>query len=325
MGNLADRFPNLFMAAKVVALLVIVLLALVAMSLVLLIAVAAYIILTGGDATAAAETALSALMENAIVSSLYMIVQNIVLVLIAVLFVVVVDGRRQALKALGLGWEKRSLADFARGIALNFLFLLAVLLIIVLTGVASYEGTGLSAYGLSSVAVSLVAMAIGTLCVGIGEETVFRGYLQQNLTGRYGIAAGLLVTSAIFALFHSVTPFAKLGPLYLLGVFTLSMLLGYLLWITKSLYASIGFHFFQDFLALQVFNFTGEQTLGASPLFIFTKPEEIVVFGIFLGSWDDLIGIIICAIIICSLYVYRVKKQRSSNKDKMEGVHPPQE
>lgn len=308
MGNLADRFPNLFMAIKVVALLVIVLLTLVAMSLVLLIAVAAYIILTGGDASAAAELALSALMNNAVVSALYMVAQNIALVLIAVLFVVVVDGKRPALKALGLGQEKGWLASFARGIALNILFLLAVLLIIVATGVAAYEGTGFSAYGVSNVAVSLVAMAIGTLCVGIGEEVVFRGYLQQNLTGRYGIAAGLVVTSAIFALFHSVTPFAKLGPLYLLGVFTLSMLLGYLLVITKSLYASIGFHFFQDFLALQVFSFTGEQTLGASPIFIFTKPAEIVVSGIFMGSWDDLIGIIICAVILCGLYAYRRSK-----------------
>jgi membrane protease YdiL (CAAX protease family) len=312
MSHIADRFPNLFMAAKIVALLVIVLVALVAMSLVLLIAVAAYIILTGGDVSTAAETALSALMNNAVVSGSYMVVQNIILVLIAVLFVVVVDGKRPALRALGLGWEKDSLANFVRGIAINVLFLLAVLLIIISTGVATYEGTGLSAYGLSSVTISLVAMAIGTLCVGIGEETVFRGYLQQNLTGRYGIAAGLIVTSAIFALFHTVTLFSKLGPLYIIGVFTLSLLLGYLLVITKSLYASIGFHFFQDFLALQVFNFTGEQTLGASPLFIFTKPAEIVVAGLFLGSWDDLIGIIICAVIICILYAYRrnnTKKQ----------------
>ncbi len=309
MREITDRHPNLFMAAKLVVLLVIVLLTLVAMSLLLLVVVAGYIVLTGGDSYKAAETALDALMNNALVSSSYMVLQNIALVIITVLFVIFVDGKRQPLKALGLGPERNIARQFIAGASLNLLFLLAVLGIITLTGVASYQGTGFSAYGTSAVIGSAIAMAIGTLFVGIGEETVFRGYIQQNLTGRYGIAAGLLVTSVIFALFHSVTPFAELGPLYIVGVFTLSLLLGYLFVITKSLYASIGFHCIQDFLALQVFNFTGEKTLGASSLFLFTRPEEIVVSGIFLGSWDDLISIVIAAMIIACLYVYHKGKE----------------
>ena len=314
MSSIPDRYPNLFMTAKLIVLLVIVLLTLIAMSLLLLVAVIAYIVLTGGDTFTAAETALDALMNNALVSSAYMVIQNIALVLIAVVFVIFVDGKRPALKALGLGRDRNAARQFIAGASLNLLFLLAVLTAIMLTRVASYQGNGFSAYGTSAVIISTIAMAIGTLFVGFGEETVFRGYIQQNLTGRYGVAAGLIVTSAIFALFHSLTPFAKLGPLYIVGVFTLSLLLGYLFVITKSLYASVGFHCIQDFLALQVFNFTGEKTLGASSLFLFSKPEEIVVSGIFLGSWDDLISIVIGVVILVCLYAYHKSKV---NKNKI--------
>ncbi|WP_424359788.1 lysostaphin resistance A-like protein [Methanocella sp. MCL-LM] len=305
MAGLAERFPNLYMLLKVVLLLVVVLLALVGMSLLLLAAIAGYVALTGGDLATAAETALSALMNNVIVSASYMVVQNIALVLIAVFFMAVVEGRHPVLKALGLGRDDKPLRGFAIGGALNVFFLVAVLLIILLTGVSAYYGTGLEAYGTSQVGISLIAMAIGTLFVGLGEEAVFRGYLQQILADKYGVAAGLIVTSVIFALFHSLTPFAELGPLYIVGVFALSMLLGYLFVITKSLYASIGFHCIQDFLALQIFSFTGERTLGAAPIFMFTKPDEIYLSGMFLGSWDDLISIIMAAAIILGLYLYR--------------------
>lgn len=308
MAGLAERFPNLYLLLKIIVLLVVVLFALVAMSLLLLIAVVVYIILTGGDASTAAETALSALMENAIVSTSYMVVQNIALVLIAVFFMAVIDRRRPVLKALGMSRDNQPLKGFVAGATLNVLFLLAVLLIILVTGVSTFQGTGIEAYGPSEVVLSLIAMAIGTLFVGLGEEAVFRGYMQQILTDRYGIAAGLVVTSAVFALFHSLTPFAKLGPLYIVGVFSLSLLLGYLFVITKSLYASIGFHCFQDFLALQVFSFTGERTLGAAPVWMFSKPGEIYLSGIFLGSWDDLISIIMVAVIIACLYAYRRSK-----------------
>ncbi|WP_048197928.1 CPBP family intramembrane glutamic endopeptidase [Methanocella arvoryzae] len=307
MAGLAERFPNFYMLFKVILLLVVVLIALVGMSLLLLVAIAGYVAFTGGDLATAAETALSLLMSNVIVSASYMVVQNIALVLVAVFFMAVIEGRRPALKALGLGTERedKPVNGFAAGVGLNVLFMLTVLIIILLVGVSAYDGTGFEVYGISGVAISLVAMAIGTLFVGLGEEVVFRGYLQRILADKYGVAAGLIVTSGIFALFHSLTPFAKLGPLYLVGVFTLSMLLGYLFVITKSLYASIGFHFFQDFLALQIFSFTGEQTLGAAPVLMFARPEEIYVSGIFLGSWDDLISILVAALIIVGLYAYR--------------------
>lgn len=315
MGNVTDRFPRLFVVLKVFLLLVIVLLALLLMSIVLLAAAMVYLLVTGGDLSAAPEEALMALTGNVLVSAGYMIVQNVVLVLIAALFVWLVDRKRPVLPALGLGPGKGRGKLLVAGALVNLAFLLVVLCLLFLTGIARLETTGLSLYGASAVAVSFVAIAVGTLFVGFGEEAVFRGYVQRVLGDRFGVAAGLLVTSAIFALFHSLTPFSRLGPLYLVGVFTLSLVLGYLFVLTRSLYASVGFHFFQDFLALQVFDFSGEQTLGACPLFLFSKPREINLGGFFLGGWDDLISIAVGLLLLGALYLYgqRQKKRKVSD------------
>jgi len=51
-----------------------------------------------------------------------------------------------------------------------------------------------------------VAACCLALAAGVGEEILFRGVLQQELTARLGSHLGLLGGSVIFGLMHAVTP-----------------------------------------------------------------------------------------------------------------------
>ncbi|HMK46349.1 MAG TPA: CPBP family intramembrane glutamic endopeptidase [Methanocella sp.] len=305
MANVSDRYPNLWIAGKVVFLLALVLAALILMSMLLLAGSILYLAVTGEKPGNAPEAAISALMDNVWVSGSFLIIQNIVLLLIAILYTRFVDGRKDVLHALGLRPEGNSIQYFTAGALIDLAFTVTLISILAITSISSLKSTGLSTYGMVPLISSLAAIAIGTLLVGFGEEAIFRGCLQRMLTDRYGAVTGIIATSIVFALFHTLTPFSRLGPLYILGVFGLSLLLGYLFLITRSLYASIGFHFFQDFLSLQVFSISGESTMGALPFFTFTKPGEIFIHGFFLGSWDDLIGVGLCFGMLGLLYLYR--------------------
>ena len=63
------------------------------------------------------------------------------------------------------------------------------------------------------------------LCIGITaaltEETLFRGYLQPELTSRLGVAPGILLTAAIFSLYH-----LNFRPVSLLSKFLFGVALG---------------------------------------------------------------------------------------------------
>ncbi len=81
-------------------------------------------------------------------------------------------------------------------------------------------------------------MAYMFLFVGLGEELLFRGLIQQDLTGAFGWKWGLLGASLLFAVMHLTwRSLPELGFVFLAG-----LILGFLYWKTKSLVAPIVTH-----------------------------------------------------------------------------------
>ena len=71
----------------------------------------------------------------------------------------------------------------------------------------------------------------------IGEELIFRGYLQQKLAKRFGdMNASIFLTAFLFSLIHF--HFDGLIPRFVLGI-----LLGYLFYWGRSLWLPILAHF----------------------------------------------------------------------------------
>ena len=75
------------------------------------------------------------------------------------------------------------------------------------------------------------------LAPGIIEEVLFRGYIQQRLVKRWGVAKGITITSILFALVH-VTPHA------IAAVVPIGFWLGYIAWRSGSILPAMLCHFF---------------------------------------------------------------------------------
>lgn len=79
-----------------------------------------------------------------------------------------------------------------------------------------------------------VVIVLGALVQPFFEEVLFRGFLQPLLVQQLRPAAGIALTSAVFAGLHGVSPF--------LPIFALSCVLGYVMMRTQRLHAAWAAH-----------------------------------------------------------------------------------
>jgi membrane protease YdiL (CAAX protease family) len=78
----------------------------------------------------------------------------------------------------------------------------------------------------------------------IGEEIVFRGFLQKFLEEHWlDITKAILVTSLFFAVIH-------FNPFWIIQIYLLGIILGFLSWKTKSIIPSIILHSLNNSIAL---------------------------------------------------------------------------
>jgi hypothetical protein len=95
----------------------------------------------------------------------------------------------------------------------------------------------------SSIVGFIAAFIVIVVLAPIGEEILFRGFVYPALRGRLGIVWGMVLTSAIFALFH-------LQLLLFVPLFIIGMALVGLYEYRKTLAPSIMLHAFNNLLAL---------------------------------------------------------------------------
>jgi membrane protease YdiL (CAAX protease family) len=87
---------------------------------------------------------------------------------------------------------------------------------------------------------STLAWSLAFLCVGLGEEFAFRGYLQYTLTTGMGFWPAAILLSALFGLAHAANPGeSKAG---LLSVVCFGILFCFILRRTGNLWWLVGFH-----------------------------------------------------------------------------------
>ncbi|MFP4232147.1 MAG: CPBP family intramembrane glutamic endopeptidase, partial [Spirochaetaceae bacterium] len=94
---------------------------------------------------------------------------------------------------------------------------------------------------------SLWQLALLSLIAGLGEELLFRGFLQSLLTGAVGLPAAVLLTAVAFGLVHRIT------TLYAVYAGVLGAYLGVLAAATGGLLATVVCHGVYDFIALGVY------------------------------------------------------------------------
>jgi len=101
------------------------------------------------------------------------------------------------------------------------------------------------------------------LCVAVGEETIFRGYLLTSLDKIWGNRKAFIVMSAVFGLFHLVA-YSESGlqsgtlALAILLATLFGVLFGWVRLQTGSLWLPVTLHFAWNFIENDVLNLTGD-------------------------------------------------------------------
>src|SRR5262249_32646273 len=86
------------------------------------------------------------------------------------------------------------------------------------------------------------ALIFGSAIAAVGEELCFRGFVGRGLVARYGPLRGVLITSLLFGLVH-------LEPVQASGAVILGLALHAVYLSTRSLWASIALHGFNNAMA----------------------------------------------------------------------------
>jgi membrane protease YdiL (CAAX protease family) len=85
----------------------------------------------------------------------------------------------------------------------------------------------------------LLTMPFMTLCVGISEEGLFRGYMQTHLERFYSSKQAIVIQAILFGVWHFVWGLNPFDPVYMLsyvgGTFLVGLLFGYFYSKTRNL------------------------------------------------------------------------------------------
>src|SRR5262249_11763239 len=91
---------------------------------------------------------------------------------------------------------------------------------------------------------NIAELALVALAAGLGEEMLFRGFLQAYLVQGMPVWPAIAIASVVFGVLHLITPtYAVLATL-------ISLYLGWLFVATDDLLAVVVAHALYDFLAL---------------------------------------------------------------------------
>ena len=131
----------------------------------------------------------------------------------------------------------------------------------------------------------LLNLVIIALIPAVGEELTFRGVIQQGLTRRMNPHVAIILSAAIFSFIH----FQFYG--FLTRMF-LGMLLGYMFYITGSLWTSILMHFLNNGSAVLIYYLNNKGIInvdvdhfGATQSVWLIIVSAVVTIGLIAWSW----------------------------------------
>jgi uncharacterized protein len=127
--------------------------------------------------------------------------------------------------------------DFWTGIFAGFLAISAALLAMFF--LHGFHLAGMAIHG-TTLLWSTLAWCVAFVCVGLGEEFAFRGYLQFTLTTGIGFWPAAILLSALFGLAHAANPGESIPGL--LSVVCFGILFCFILRRTGNLWWIVGFH-----------------------------------------------------------------------------------
>jgi CAAX protease family protein len=217
------------------------------------------------------------------------------------LFRVAVD--RQSLSSLG--FRKLSGSPDA---ALGLLFPIAILgigtLVLYFNGNLEFDGYNFS---WRDVLMNLVLM----LFIAAAEETVFRGYILNNLLDSFNHLVALFCSAVIFAMLHAGNPDA--GIVAVINVFLAGLVLGIGYTITRNLWFPFVFHLAWNFFQGPVLGFPVSGLTMQSVISLTVSGDQLMTGGRF-GFEASLIETVLYMLALTALYFYYFRPEGLSHR-----------
>ena len=160
---------------------------------------------------------------------------------------------KQPIESLGLKLNLQALFDVLAGIGISALQMGLIYALMAGLGWLTFEGFAWEFDPIATVISSTLSFFVVFLLVGWNEELLSRGYHLQNIASGLNLTWGVIISSAVFSLFHLANPGAtwvSTAGLFLAGIF---LACGYVR--TKQLWLSIGLHIGWNFFEGVVFGF----------------------------------------------------------------------
>jgi len=155
------------------------------------------------------------------------------LILLTILTILVIE--KTDLSVFGFTTKR-----FGKSLLYGLLFFLVLnLLTLIVLYALTYVVTGQMAFQSYNVIPFVSAMPFMTLCVGISEEGLFRGYMQTHLEKLYTPGTAILIQAILFGVWHFIWNLSPFDPFamaqYVATTFFIGLLFGYFYNKTRSL------------------------------------------------------------------------------------------
>ena len=195
---------------------------------------------------------------------------------------------------------RRLAGETAKGLAVGAGFFILVIAAMFIFGIYRVAAAG------TDKPLSIVTAFFMFLCVGVGEEIVFRGVLFRWIDGKWGFPVALAVSAVLFGAMHIWQPGATWWSSLAIAV-EAGLLLGAAYKYSGTLWMPIGIHWAWNFVQGNVFGF---QVSGGEAGISLFEPRisgpEILTGGAF-GAEASLITVIL-GLAMSVWFILRVKR-----------------
>lgn len=216
---------------------------------------------------------------------------------------------------LGIGYYKGAVRDFTRSMFMGFIIVTFSVLILWLTGWASYSFNGFSI----DILLYLLCCLIVAIISAAYEEVLFRGYIFQSLIEGSNFWITLGIYSLLFGAAHIGNPQATVFTVMFAVI--AGLFLGVIYYKTRTLWMCIGVHFMWNWTMALLYGMgVAESKFLRRSLFSYKPSESVLIIGTDAVS-EIILGIII---IVVTIYLWRAKWLRlvESNR-KLWAAYPP--
>lgn len=147
----------------------------------------------------------------------------------------------------------------------------------------------------------------GFIIQGLMEETICRGFIMNSIASKYGVIAGIVVNSVIFAALHAAAP--GIGVLPAINLFLAGILFSVIFYYTNSIFVVAAIHTVWNFALGIIY---GVKVSGAtiySSIFNTIPKENSVVVNGGLFGFEGGLSLTLPLLLLLFGFIYFMKKR----------------